>query len=432
MRPPRERLESAYHALPIPLHSKQLLINWGVIAFGLLSLYGFTAISLIIVARSVSKFEYGQYLAVFSLATLTVVAPSFGMDSWLLTQGRAIAGYGRNFWLRCLRLRTGSLAIWLLALAALTLVLPQATFPADLMLVTVIGVAFESITAMAYSFMRGADKHTQVTLLQAASATLLLVVTLLLPLEPGRILWFAAGRTVLAALVFVVVSYGLYRGQRQIERYPLGDRVVLAESGPFLVTDLSAVVYGKVDITLLSLLAGASATSVYGPAVNLLMITFIPARSLYFFAVPRLTQARERSQRLFRRQSINQFWTQAAGGSLLSVLLLVSAPLLTTLVYGTAYLDSVPVLQVLSVITLLRAINFALAAPLIAGGDQAKRARVQVVAALFNIVLNLAIIPSWGVMGVAIVYVLTELLLATGYAVLTRQLLSVRDEGEAV
>ena len=74
MRPSRERLENAYHALPIPLHSKQLLINWGVIAIGLLSLYGFTAISLIIVARSVSKFEYGQYLAVFSLATLTVVA----------------------------------------------------------------------------------------------------------------------------------------------------------------------------------------------------------------------------------------------------------------------------------------------------------------------------------------------------------------------
>ena len=300
------------------------------------------------------------------------------------------------------------------------------------MLVTAIGVAFDSVAAMAYSFIRGADKHTQVTLLQAASATLLLVVTLLLPLEPGRILWFAAARTALAALVFVVVSYGLYRRQRQIERYPLGDRAVLAVSGPFLVTDLSAVVYGKVDITLLSLLAGASATSVYGPAVNLLMITFIPARSLYFFAVPRLTQARERSQRLFRRQSINQFWAQAAGGALLSVLLLVSAPLLTTLVYGTAYLDSIPVLQVLSVITLLRAINFALAAPLIAGGDQAKRARVQVVAAMFNIVLNLAVIPIWGVMGVAVVYVLTELLLAAGYAVLTRQLLSVKDEGEVV
>ena len=118
---------------------------------------------------------------------------------------------------------------------------------------------------------------------------------------------------------------------------------------------------------------------------------------------------------------------QTASGTLLGGLLFVSAPLVTSLVYGPAYLDSIPVLQALSVITLLRAINFALAAPLIAGGHQAKRARMQVVAALFNIVMNLAVIPVWGVYGVVIVYILTEALLAAGYSFLAWRLLPARD-----
>lgn len=423
MKRDHSRIESAFNAIPLPAFSKQLLANWGVIAVGLLTLYGFTALSLIIVARSVSKLEYGQYLAVFSLSTLTVVLPSFGIDSWMLTQSRAISDYGRDFWQRCLRLRSIALAIWFAALAAFTFFLPVETFPPQLMIVVMVGVAGDSIAMMAFAFMRGDDKHTQVTLLQALSATLLLAVTLLLPLQPGRILLFAMARTVLSVLIVFGISIGLVVRLRQAARYPVSDRGILNGSRDFLVTDMSAVVYGKADISLLSLLAGAVATSVYGPAVNLLMITIIPARALYFFTVPRLTQAREQSYRLFRRQSKIQFWIQAAGGALLSILLFLGASLVVSLVFGVAYLDSVPVLQILSVITFLRAINFALAAPLIAGGHQAKRARVQVVAAVFNIAANIVVIPVWGVYGVAFVYILTEILLAIGYVYLAWRML---------
>jgi O-antigen/teichoic acid export membrane protein len=423
MKDPRARFDAMFVAIPLPTFSKQLLLNWGVIAVGLLTLYGFTAISLIVVARSVSKLEYGQYLAVFSLTTLTAVLPSFGIDSWLLTQGKAIADHGRYFWIFLWRLRARTLLIWFLLLIAITLVLPERTFPVRLMVVTMTGVAFESLTVMGYAFMRGAGKHIQVTLLQATSATLLLVITLSLPLQPGRILWFAAGRTVLSAAMLIGVGFGLYKHLRELAHYPLSARSMLRASQSFWVTDISAVVYGRADVTLVSLFVGASATSVYGPAVNLLLMTFIPSRALYFFTVPRLTQAKETTRYLFRRQSRIQFWMQATGGALLSGLLLIGAPVIIGLVYGVTYLGSIPVLQALSIITALRSINFALAAPLVADGHQSKRARVQVVAAAFNILMNLAIIPVWGVYGVAVVYILTEILLATGYAYLAWHLL---------
>ncbi|MBK9052239.1 MAG: polysaccharide biosynthesis C-terminal domain-containing protein [Chloroflexi bacterium] len=64
---------------------------------------------------------------------------------------------------------------------------------------------------------------------------------------------------------------------------------------------------------------------------------------------------------------------------------------------------------------LLHRLNFALGAVLTSGGRQSPRTKVQIAAAIFNVCANLLIIQPYGIIGVAIVYVLTELILTVGY-----------------
>jgi O-antigen/teichoic acid export membrane protein len=62
----------------------------------------------------------------------------------------------------------------------------------------------------------------------------------------------------------------------------------------------------------------------------------------------------------------------------------------------------------------LRFPNTTLAATLVAIGWQTRRVGVQGLAALFNVVINLALVHQVGVEGVAVIYVITELVLFLG------------------
>jgi hypothetical protein len=68
---------------------KQVLANFVTLLSGMGLARVMTAIALILVARQVGRESYGQYIACFSLAKLTSVVFSWGLDGWLLWRGGA-------------------------------------------------------------------------------------------------------------------------------------------------------------------------------------------------------------------------------------------------------------------------------------------------------------------------------------------------------
>jgi O-antigen/teichoic acid export membrane protein len=89
------------------------------------------------------------------------------------------------------------------------------------------------------------------------------------------------------------------------------------------------------------------------------------------------------------------------------------------LVYGSSFAASSVILSIIGVVLLFKSINFALGGILTAIDWQRQRVLAQFVAVVFNIVLNLLVIGRYGIIGVAWVYVLTEMLLTIGYGFLT-------------
>jgi O-antigen/teichoic acid export membrane protein len=389
--------------------------NWLLILAGLAAAQGATALSLIIVARRVSPAEYGQYLAIFGLLSLLIVLANFGLESWLLAHSQKFASSAAQLWPGIVRARLCLVAAWLLGMLLLGWVLPSDAFPRAVVYVTALGLAFDSLSLLAYSALRSLERHTQVTLLQIGVSLALFSVTLMLPLRPGQLLLFAIARTGLSGLAAIIVLLAVGSRRERSALAPIGLRELLRSARPFVLAETAVAIYLKADLSIIGLWLGAAGAGLYGPALNLINITFMAPNALYFFVMPRLSRVRAAPDRTFQRMGLAQLLIQGAVGAALSLLIFALAPLLVQLVFGPAYALSANVLQLLSPIPFLKSLNFGLGAILTAGDRQRQRTTAQMLCALFNVAANLIVVGPIGIGGVAVVYTASEFFLFLSY-----------------
>jgi O-antigen/teichoic acid export membrane protein len=104
----------------------------------------------------------------------------------------------------------------------------------------------------------------------------------------------------------------------------------------------------------------------------------------------------------------------AAGG-------LIVAPDLVTAIGGDEFADAADALRILLFAVALAFVSGLFGHALIAGGRQASALRLGLIALGFNLVLNLAAIPAWGIEGAAAVALASEVLLVAGGFMLVRR-----------
>lgn len=397
--------------------------NWLIILMGLLINNALNAVTLILVARATVPESYGQYVAVYTTLSFLVMIPSFGTDLWLLSQHRPSKAALEELWQETLGLRIQLLLVWAGMMGLLALALPQSTYPLALMLPTIIGLGFESSSLLGYATLRLREKHQQVTLLQSGGAVLLFGLVLLLPVTANYLALFAIGRMIISMGTFAFV-WRLLRPRKMWNRLTsqFANRTILTDARPFFFSELAASVYAKADVVLIAFFLGSGAAGIYGPALNLLQAGALSPRALFFFIMPILSRTYKSARHQFRQRALLQLLAQLLSGGLISLALLLFAPQLIRFLFGNRYDESIRVVLIFSPIPLIRALNFGLAAILIAGNWQGKRTKVQFYSAGFNVLANIIVIGPFGVIGAAVVYVLSELLLLVGYAMLTVRL----------
>jgi O-antigen/teichoic acid export membrane protein len=397
---------------------QQAVTNWGVILVGLLLHNGLTAVTLFIVARQVNPDVYGQYVAVYALLSFVVVLPGLGLDTWFLAQYVPAREQFSSFWGQSLRLRGRALLIWLGLMGLLGFVLPRETYPWAIWLPTAVSVTFDSLSLLCFSALRTQNQHKLVTIWQAAFAVALFALALWLPVSANYVAVFANGRMVLSILLaLIVLVYRQRAYNTAAQPVSLTDEEILRQGRPFMLAELASAVYVRADVSIVSLLLGKSATALYGPAINLLQASFLAPRALFLLILPLLSKAFKQDIHKFNRQGILQLVVQGTIGGLISITLFTFADELLTLIFREAYLGSAQYLRLLSPIPFLRALNFGVGTMLTASNRQALNTRVQMIVAAFNVIANLLVILPFGLIGVSIVYVISDtvLLLATSY-----------------
>jgi len=182
---------------------------------------------------------------------------------------------------------------------------------------------------------------------------------------------------------------------------------------PFLTYGVLGVIYYRIDTVLLSLMASTAVVGWYGASYRIFdTLVFLPSLVISAIMYPVFSKLSMHSLpqlRIAVEKSLNFLLLL---GIPITVGLIVAAPgIIGFLYHRPEFLHSVPALQALAPGLLFLYINSVLSSTLISTKREKKIMLMAAIALIFNLGLNLFLIPRYLQVGAAVVTSLTELLL---------------------
>ena len=189
---------------------------------------------------------------------------------------------------------------------------------------------------------------------------------------------------------------------------------LLVRGLPFLVGALAIQLISNADAVIIGTSRGEAELGLYAAAYVLAGQLLFLAGPIASVVYPRLAMLHEQGAGFER--AVRDF------SGVLGLLVVpvcvgaaIIAPSLIDVIYGREYERSVALLTVLMGMPLIGFYNVAMSQALNAARKHATVARVAVLAAAVNVALNVALVPSVGLIGAAIAAVITEVVAATAY-----------------
>lgn len=182
----------------------------------------------------------------------------------------------------------------------------------------------------------------------------------------------------------------------------------------------AGTIYNDIDKTMLVRLGTLEATGIYGAAYRLIDVSFVPVASLLVAAYPGFFRVGLKGISATLQYAKQLIFHALCYAALVSIAILVGAGLVPY-VLGGEYRLTVEALRWLAVLPMLRVIHFFLSDALAGAGQQGLRASIHIGVAVFNVLINLWIIPAYSWRGAAWSSIASDALLACaiGAAVLT-------------
>ena len=202
---------------------------------------------------------------------------------------------------------------------------------------------------------------------------------------------------------------------------PRMDKKILMSSFPFFVSGLMAYVYMQSDILMLSFMKGTVEVGRYAVATTLIFAAYLLPTVLYNSFLPKLAAV------FGERKELNYFYNQFLILTLVltlppAVLLFVFSEEILKFIYTYKYVDSKYILKILAIVFLFHSLCFVFGAVITASGNQSLRSKTQILAAITNILLNVIFIPLYGAEGAAFTTAMTEVIIFSLYWYFSRKL----------
>ena len=210
-----------------------------------------------------------------------------------------------------------------------------------------------------------------------------------------------------AALVTVVLAYGMVRAKLPHAAGTLQLGVVAREGIYFSIGVASRSVYADIDKAMLTQLSAPSAAGIYTAAYRVLSMGFAPISGFLYAANVRMFQYGQKGIRGPWEFARRRFPALCVYSIVLSLLMVACSPLLPLLL-GPGYEEAASALRWLAFLPIVQVIHLVLGDVLMGANRQRIRSVWQLYAAVFNALINLAVIPRWSWRGAAIASYATE------------------------
>ena len=275
-------------------------------------------------------------------------------------------------------------------------------------------LALQSLTLIAVGVSTrwvflGMEKAGRVSVARVVGEVLRVLLVLLVVHSAADLLLVPLTQAIAELSTGLILLYLLWRhGAMGKIRMRLAEAwAILRSAFPLVVTTLLGLVIYNSDLLLLRTFQGPESVGLYLAAYTLIALLGNLGTAYGASLLPTLTRAEglEGGQVGLYRASISHVVAVAipigAGGYLL-------APQIIGLAFGPSYESSAPVLAVLILSIPFLLVRMILQTVLVSAGQQERVMRITGWAAAFNVLLNLVLIPRFGMMGAAFTTVLTE------------------------
>lgn len=395
----------------IRMHIRQI----SIFTSGNIIAHGLSVFTAILLARHLSPSGYGLLVGAYAAAILTSIIFNWGLDTWILRQSKKdvdpkiIAG-------AVIVIKFGLGLIWAIALFAVLLKINSTMFQQSLVIVIGLDVLLDGILRSEIAAFNLTEKHTWAAIALIISRGGKLAGTLLLiSLNSQSPVDFALSRFLASGVSVLIAGFLLKPDFRYKHHIQLVQ--TLRESFPFALSDFLASVYAQIDLVLLSLIRGNSEEiGVYFPARNLINATFLIPSSAYTVLIPPLSREYAKDPSTFIKSFKRLFILFIALGAVLWLGISILGLHLIEWILGAAYAKTSLMIVGLGPIGFMKSLSFACATLLVVVGWQKKRVIAQSFSAIANVASNIFLITAFGVWGAILSYLVSELILLTGYS----------------
>jgi O-antigen/teichoic acid export membrane protein len=364
-------------------------------------------------ARYLGPTQYGELAYVLAFLAFFQAVATLGADAIVV---RDIARHPEAApevlgTTHMLRLMIG-VACWVVAVSFVAVVDQQ-----FLGLVAVAGacLVFQSADTVDLWFQsQSASRRTVVAKLWAYLVSNAVKVVLVLAHAPLMAFAAAIAADALLAAVALHVAYRRSPAAGPWRWVGARARLLLHECWPLLVSSLTIIVYMRIDQIMIRQLIDERSLGVYSAALSLSNVWHVLPVIASTSLMPIMSGLRASEHGQHRRLHVLIFRYHAIAGVTVAVVTAVLAPVLIRWIYGAAYSQAVPVLQVHVFSNLFVFLGVSHSIWMTSEGRSGVRLVGSLTAGAFSIVANYLLLPRHGVVAAAVVGISSQAIAAVG------------------
>ena len=372
-----------------------------------------TLIVAVVAARVFSASDFGVLAMALTTGWLLSVASDAGLPLFLAKEAaQPSTGHPLSLTsvLRVIRIRTvlGACALACGALVG-SIVSPRGSVLAFvLILLAQLATAVVDTVSHAYRGVGRSDIESLLTLSVRVTTGVVAVALLLVSPSLLGLAIVLAALPLCALLISLGIAARLFPRQAADATLDLSGRRFAGEIGPIGAGILVSALYFRCDVYFVEWWHGLDMVGVYNAAFRIVEALRLFPAAVLAVAFPALCRARN-------AQPVRQLGLLLlAGGSLLMMALLVLAPAILDVLYGPRFVAAGLALQILALALPLFFANYALTHQVIAWQGQHAYFAITLVALAANLVGNVTLIPTYGMVGAAVSTLATEVVVSAG------------------
>ena len=369
----------------------------------------------IVTARWLSPETYGIMAACYAAATLFSFFLNWGIDTWLLRQG-ALDSNPALLLGNVVLFKLALGVIWILVLWLVLRIVQPDLYQPLILAITILDVLFDSIFNSFLVISVAVEKVRPALLLMTSSRVFRFISALFLIFVGTKSLFLFSLVRFGCTLIMVAIAWQMARPR--IGSFRLLTFVDLIKAAlPYSTSDFLTLVYAQSDIVLLSLLVGnRGIIGNFSVVISLMNAILTIPTGIYSIWLPKIIHRRSEERSRFLASILELYGSLSGIGIAIWLSLVLFAREITAFALGDAYTTTGLLLAMISPIFIIKCLNQANTALLIAGDLQKERLLPQLVSVLIKIIVGIAIIPVFQAVGMVWLGIFSEFVLLVGYS----------------